>query len=288
MGFRKALGTLGLLALPPMGISYAFETAVRRNLYRTGPYERGFPEAIGVPFEETRFWTPDGHELEGWLFHGGDLSPTVLFMHGTNYNASDMWGTEERARLFGSFIRGLGCRFFVFDYRGYGNHMGDTTEEGTYLDATGALAYLHNRPEVDPNQMIFYGFSLGTGVAVELALRESCAGLILRAPYTSMRDMIFDRMPRLRWPLKLVPWLPLTRYNSAAKIRRINVPLLVMHSDADKTVPYRMGQRLYELANEPKTFVTFPGAEHSDFPLDIMIPAVRRFVEQVAAATSAA
>ena len=282
MALRRLLTTAGLLALPPAGLGYAFETLVRRNLYRTGPYQHGLPESIGVPFEQVRFWSADGHELEGWLFEGGDGPTTVLFMHGTNYNASDMWATEERARLFGGFLRGIGCRFFVFDYRGYGANGGQASEQGTYLDAEGALAYLHNRREIDATRIVFYGFSMGTGVAVELALREPCAGLVLRAPFTSIRDLIFDRLPRLRRPLRLAPWLPMTRYDSAGKIARVGVPLLVMHGDADESVPEWMGRRLYELANEPKRFVSFPNASHQDFPLDLMVPAIRGFLDEVA------
>jgi len=287
MAVRRLLATLGLLALPPLGLGYAFESMVRRTAFRTGPYLPGVPEATGVPFEQARFWTADGHELEGWYFQGGDLPATVLFMHGTNYNASDMWSTEERARQFGGFLRGIGCRFFVFDYRGYGQNGGEASEQGTYLDAEGALAWLHNRREVDPARIVFYGFSLGTGVATELALREPCAGLVLRAPYTSIRDLVTARYPRLRRPLALAPWLPLTRYDSAAKIGRVRAPVLIMHGDADESVPQAMGRRLYELAPEPKRFVSFPGAQHQDFPLELMVPAVRRFVEEVSALTPA-
>jgi len=282
MGVRRLIATAGLLAVPPAGLAFAFERLVRQNLFKTGPYVRGVPEATGVPFEQVRFWTADGHELEGWLFQGGDSPATVLFMHGTNYNASDMWADEGRAQLFGGFVRGLGCRFFVFDYRGYGANGGDASEQGTYLDAEGALGYLHNRREIDPNRIVFYGFSMGTGVAVEMSLREPSAGLILRAPFTSVRAMIAERIPRLRTPLRLAPWLPMTRYDSQAKIGRIQVPLLVMHGDADESVPHWMGERLHELAPEPKRFVSFPGAGHADFPLDVMIPAVRDFVAEVA------
>jgi fermentation-respiration switch protein FrsA (DUF1100 family) len=284
MVLRRLLATLGLLALPPAGFGYALETLVRRNAFRTGPYQHGMPEAIGVPFEQVRFWTADGQELGGWLFEGGDLPVTVLFMHGTSYNASDMWAGEERAALFGSFLRGIGCRFFTFDYRGYGSNGGQATEAGTYLDAEAALAHLHNEPEVDASRIVFYGFSLGTGVAVELALREPSCGLILRAPFTSVRELILERFPQLRLPLSLAPWLPLTRYDSVAKIARIRVPLLVMHGAADRTVPERMGRRLYELAPEPKSFVSFPRADHQDFPLEIMIPAVRRFLQDLVSA----
>lgn len=282
MPVRRVLGALGLAALAPVGLSYALESLLRHNLYRAGPYRRGLPEATGVPFEQVHFWTADGLELEGWLFEGGDLAATVLFMHGTECNASDMWATEERARLFGGFLRGLGCRLFVFDYRGYGGDSVRTTEEGTYVDAEGALAYLHNRREIDPARAILYGFSLGTGVATELALREPCAGLVLRAPFTSIRDLALAHAPWLRHPLSLAPWWPATRYESAAKIPYIRVPLLIMHGDADESVPPWMGRQLYDLAPEPKTFVAFPGAGHQESPLELMIPAVRDFVESVA------
>ncbi len=282
MAFRRYLATLGLLALPPIGISLAFETLVRRNLFRTGPFQRGVPEKIGVSYEHSEFWTADGHELEGWLFEGGDSPHTILFMHGTNYNASDMWATEERARLFGGFLKGLGCRLFLFDYRGYGRNAGTATEQGTYVDASAALAHLHNKPDIDPMKIVFYGFSMGTGVAVELALREQSAGLILRAPFTSVKDLIIDRLPVLRRPLSVMPWLPGTRFDSARKIGHVPGPLLVMHGDADETVPYWMGQRVYELGPDPKTFVTFPNAQHQDFPLEIMVPAVRDFVDSLA------
>lgn len=290
MALRRALATLGLLALPPVGLAYAFERVVRRNAFRTGPHHEGLPEKTGVPFERAHFWSADGEDLEGWLFEGGSSGEepvTILFMHGTNYNASDMWATEERAALFGSFLREIGCRFFVFDYRGYGNSDGEASEPATYTDAEAALGYLRSRPEVDPSRIVFYGFSLGTGVATELAVRKPCAGLILRAPYTSFRDLILERYPRLRTPLALAPWLPRTRYDSAAKISGIHTPLLVMHGDADETVPLAMGRRLYELANEPKTFVTFPGAAHQDFPLEVMAPAVRSFLEGLVAKDAA-
>lgn len=286
MGLRRSLATVGLAALPPAGFTFAFETMVRRNLFRTGPYQDGLADEIGVEHEHVRFWTADGHELDGWLFEGGESPHTILFMHGTNYNASDMWASQERAQLFGGFLKGIGCRFFVFDYRGYGRNAGDATERGTYLDASAALAYLHNRPEVDPMKLVFYGFSMGTGVAAELALREPSAGLILRAPFTCIKDLIFDRLPILRGPLALMPWLPLTRFDTARKIGHVPGPLLVMHSDADETVPYWMGRRVYELSPEPKTFVTFPDAQHRDFPLEIMVPAVRDFVESLDGATA--
>jgi len=132
--------------------------------------------------------------------------------------------------------------------------------------------------------MIFlYGFSLGTGVAAELAMREPSAGLILRAPFSSIRDVIIDRYPRMGLLLAAAPWLPLTNYDTLSKVRRLDRPLLVMHGDGDMTVLHHIGRRVFEAAPEPKRFVSFPDTNHSDIRNDLVVPAVRDFVRDVVA-----
>lgn len=262
-----------------------FERALRRRMFTSGPWHPAPPEAVGVPYDEAWLYTADGLELQGWFFRpaperASEL-PTLLFCHGTSYNASFFWSDLTFAHDFGSFLRGVGCNFLLFDYRGFGRNPGEATERGTYLDAEAALAYLYNRPDVDPRRILYYGFSLGTGVATELAVREPPAGLILRAPFTSVRDLAMERVGRLRPLLRACPWLPRTRYDNAAKIRRLRCPLLIMHADADATVPQWMGRRLYQLAPEPKRFVELPGYDHRDVPVHLMVPAIRSFVEDV-------
>ncbi len=73
----------------------------------------------------------------------------------------------------------------------------------------------------------------------------------------------------------------MTNYDNQSKIRRIGVPLLVMHGDNDQTVPEYMGQRVFEAAPEPKTYVAFPGGGHSDVATDLVVPAIRQFVDGV-------
>src|SRR6185295_16728368 len=119
------------------------------------------------------------------------------------------------------------------------------------------------------------------GIATELAIREPSAGLILRAPFTSLRDMILDWDHRFIVPLTLAPWLPLTRYDNLAKVRRLDRPLLVMHGDADRTVPERMGQRIFDAAPEPKRYVVFPGAGHSEISNHFVVPAISQFIADV-------
>ncbi|MHB8516219.1 MAG: alpha/beta hydrolase, partial [Dehalococcoidia bacterium] len=182
---------------------------------------------------------------------------------------------------FREFLRDIGCNFFIFDYRGYGRNAGTPTEEGTYTDAAAALGWLYERADADPRSLFFYGFSLGTGIAAGLAMREPSAGLILRSPFTSIRGMIIEWHPKMRLLLAVAPWLPRTNYDTLSKIRRLDRPLLVMHGDADETVPPSMGRAVYDAAPEPKAFVSFPDCGHRDIANHMVVPAIRGFVTSV-------
>lgn len=284
LNVKRVVLSLGATGAALYAATALFERALRRRMFTSGPWHPAPPEAVGVPFEEAWLYTADGLELQGWFFRpvperSAEL-PTLLFCHGTSYNASFFWSDLSFAHDFGSFLRAVGCNFLLFDYRGFGRNPGTATEAGTYLDANAALAYLYNRPDVDPRRVVYYGFSLGTGVATDLALREPPAGLILRAPFTSVRDLAMERVGRLRPFLLACPWLPRTRYDNEAKIRRLRCPLLIMHADADTTVPQWMGRRLYQVAPEPKRFVELPGYDHRDIPVHLIAPAIRSFVEE--------
>ena len=281
---KQALLATAALSAPGLALTIASERMIRPRVFYTGPWNPDPPDAVGWPYEEARIFTPDGLQLQGWYFKAQAANPaTILFMHGTSYNASDMWVTPERTRAFYDFLEGIGANFFLFDYRGYGRNPGAATEEGTYIDASAALAWLYERDDIDLTKLFFYGFSLGTGIATELAMREPSVGLILRAPFTSIRDLAVDRHPKLRALLALAPWLPLTNYDTLSKIARLDRPLLVMHGDADQTVPERMGQRVFEAAPEPKRYVAFPDGGHSDFATELVVAAITQFIDSVLA-----
>jgi len=266
---------------PGIGLTIASERLIRPRIFYSGPWHPDPPEAVGWPYEEARIYTADGFELQGWFFTQPQPSPTLLFMHGTSYNASDMWVTPERAVAFHEFLSRIRCNFLVFDYRGFGPNPGTATEEGTYTDAAAALAWLYARPDVDPATIFYYGFSLGTGIAAGLAVRDPPRGLVLRAPFTSVRDIATGRYPKIRAALALAPWLPLTNYDTLRKIRRYEGPLLVMHGDADTTVPEYMGQQIFEAAPGPKRYVAFPNSGHSDISADLVVPPITQFVDDV-------
>src|SRR5438105_5772725 len=295
---KKLALTAVALSAPSLALTLGAERVLRPRLFYNGGWHPDPPDVLGLTYEEAHIFTADGLELQGWYFPAGRIGgrstavatearPTILFMHGTSYNASDMWVTEERSTAFADFLTGIRANFLIFDYRGYGKSPGTPSEENTYTDAAAALAWLYDHDAVDPATVFSYGFSLGTGIATGLAMREPSAGLILRAPFTSIRGMIADWFPRSRPLLAAAPWLPLTNYDTLSKIRRLDRPLLVMHGEADRTVPEYMGQQIFEAAPEPKTYVSFPDTGHSDIANEMVVPAVTTFIDRVLASREA-
>jgi len=206
----------------------------------------GDPSAWGLPFDDVYFTTIDGLKLHGW-YVAGNRREIMLWCHGNAGNISD------RLDFMKLLHDSLGLNIFIFDYRGYGRSQGRPTEEGTYRDAQAAMDYLRSRPDVDKDSIVIFGQSLGGAIAVDLASKNSCLGLILEATFTSLVD-IFE-MPPAAFPIK---------YDSYSKIKRVKVPLLVLHGDHDDVVPFESGYSLYAAANKPKKFCAIEGALHND------------------------
>lgn len=211
------------------------------------------PAAANLDYEEVDFPATDGTALHGWYLPGEAGKPLVLLCHGNAGNIAD------RVALL-PFFHELGLSVFLFDYRGYGRSAGEPSEEGTYDDARGALAWLAGRGW-SPQQMIYLGRSLGGGVALQLALERPPAALVLECAFTSVAAM-----GRLHYPLlaRLLGWVLAARYANLEKIADLESPLLLVYGDADDIVPASMGEALYARAPEPKRLLRLRGAGHND------------------------
>jgi fermentation-respiration switch protein FrsA (DUF1100 family) len=141
-------------------------------------------------------------------------------------------------------------------YRGYSGSTGHPTEAHNVADAKLAYRWLREQG-VTPEEVVIYGESLGTGVAVQVAAAEPINGLILDAPYTSIPDTAQRHYPWI-W---VKPFMA-DRYDSIDVIDKITAPLLVLHGARDGVVPVDMGQAIFDRANEPKKIVIFPEAGH--------------------------
>ena len=158
-------------------------------------------------------------------------------------------------------MAGTGAYVFTFDYRGYGASEGKPSEQGTYLDAEAAHAWLIARG-FEAKNIIALGKSLGGGIASELALRTPVGGLILQSTYTSIADVGSELFPFLP-----VRWLNRIKYDTRSKLPRIHVPVLVMHSRDDKVIRFRHAERNFAAANEPKMFWPIEGG-HTEVLVD--------------------
>ena len=213
------------------------------------------PGDVGLPrAEPVSIATADGLTLGGW-FVPADSAGARWTMIVFNGNAGHR---AMRAPLAAALAR-HGVATLVFDYRGYGGNPGRPSEDGLALDARAARAYVASRPDVDPARIVYFGESLGTGVAVRLATIDRPHRLILRSPFPSLVEV-----GRHHYPLLPVGWLLRDRYDSAGRIGAIGCPLLVIAGDRDGIIPIAMSQRLFAAAAEPKRLVTIAGADHND------------------------
>jgi fermentation-respiration switch protein FrsA (DUF1100 family) len=182
--------------------------------------------------------------------------PTVLFFYG---NGMCLSATADH--LFEMFRR-LGANVMIPDYVGYGLSGGSPSEAGCYATADTTYEHLRGRKDVDPARIVAAGWSLGGGVAVDLAARRRVAGLAVFSTFTSLVDMARQSFPFLPGSLLLRH-----RFDSIPKIGKVTVPVLVGHGRVDSIVPHAMSERLAAAATSaPKvTRYTVEGADHNDF-----------------------
>ena len=136
--------------------------------------------------------------------------------------------------------------FLIIAWRGYSGNLGSPSEVGLYKDALGAIKWL-NEKGISNDQIVLYGESLGTAIATEVGQNKNFAGIILEAPFTSMVDM-----GQKIYPIFPVRFLLKDKYESKNKIKNLKSPILVLHGRKDKIVPFYMGEKIFEMANNPK------------------------------------
>lgn len=239
-----------LFAAAAYGAIVAVATIFQRSLQYFPFGEPGTPAEAAVPdMREVFLSTADGLSLLSWYAPARNGRPTILYLHGNGFNLS------ARGPLVRPYLD-AGYGMLLLSWRGYGGNPGKPTEAGLMEDGRAALAFL-NEEGVPGEHLVLYGESLGSGIAVPLAVEMGVGAVVLEAPFTSAADV----GRRYYWYLP-VRWLMWDRYDSASRIAGINAPLLVAHGTSDRIVPVEMGKRLFALAVEPKELVLVEGATH--------------------------
>lgn len=212
------------------------------------------PDNAGLTYEDQWLTAADGVRFHAWYVPHPEAVAALVFCHGNGGNLSNRVPSLRQ-------FHDMGLSVLVFDYRGYGQSGGSLSEEGTYLDGVAAAEWMRTREPDLP--LVMLGRSLGSAIATEVALRVPVDGLIFESGFTSVNDLGAERFPFLP-----VRWLSRIGYDSGSKIASIECPVLVIHGDQDRIVPYHHGETIFARAREPKTFLRLAGFHNDAFYAD--------------------
>ena len=187
-----------------------------------------------------------GERISARFFQNPKAEYTILFSHG---NAEDI-GT---AAFFLEELRNAGLAVFAYDYRGYGTSEGKPSEENVYQDAQRAYKYLTSELKIPPEKIIVHGRSLGGAVAIDLAAREKCGGLIVESSFVSAFRVV------TKYPI-----FPFDKFESLKKINRVQCSVLFIHGKKDTLIPFWHAEQLITAANEPKFSLWIDEGDHNN------------------------
>lgn len=224
----------------------------RNFLYFPAGERESIESLTGTHPEILKVTTQDDLSYDAWYWPAKTGQETLIFFHG-NGQAYQYWVNKMMTHIR------LGYGVLFTDYRGYGGFKGRPSEQGIYKDARAFITTLNTQKNILFDDMIFYGESLGTGVAVQMATEFTPKALILESPYSGTNEVA-----KARFPIFPVDFLMKDQYRSIDKITALKMPKLFLHAQHDGIIPIRFGKALFEAAPEPKIFITIKNGGHND------------------------
>ena len=225
----------------------------QRNLLYHPKENNYLDNQINFEYKEVFIPVNKNIKLKSWIIEKDyKKNKTLIFFHGNAGNLNNrIYKINE--------LYNLDINILLVSWRGFSGNKGKPTENGLYEDARSSIQWIEEQG-VNPEDIILYGESLGTGVSIEVAQNKKFAGIILESPFTSMVDA-----GKFYYPYLPVSLLLKDRYETIKKLKNINIPILIMHGKKDRIVPFHMGKKVFEKANEPK-FSYFP--DNDDHMMD--------------------
>lgn len=214
-------------------------------------YPDGDWEPKGIKFENIWFEADDGTKLHAWYFEHPKPKAVVLYAHGNGGHLA------HRAPLMEYLRERLEVSVLIFDYRGYGRSDGVPNVVGILQDARAARSKLSTLASVAESDIVLMGRSLGGAVAADLTRDVTPRALILESTFSSFKDIAEVAAPSLSW------LVPKEKLNSLSALADYSGPLLQSHGNRDATIPFALGQKLYQAAGEPKQFLVIDGGSHN-------------------------
>jgi fermentation-respiration switch protein FrsA (DUF1100 family) len=227
----------------------------RKIMYYPHKLDKDFEFPLYVPqLEEVFITCDDGYTIHGLFTPASENKPTLLIFHG---NAGNITHRDFLLRGFNT----LGYSALLIDYHGYGKSEGTPSEKNLYRDGKAALEWLRKEKNRKPEDIVLFGKSLGSGVAIELATQHSFKGLILESAFTSIVSVARSHFPYNCFPVSL---MLLDTYDNSTKISEIHSPVFIRHGTEDTIIDKREGEKLFEQANMPKELYLIEGADHNN------------------------
>jgi len=185
-------------------------------------------------------------EISALYLENPEAKFTILYSHG---NGEDL----GNIRPFLEELRDRGYAVFAYDYPGYGTSEGRPSERGCFEAASAAFSYLVILRDVEPDSIILFGRSLGSGPSYFLASQKAVAGLIIDGGFTSTFRVITRG--------KILPW---DKFDNLALVDKVHCPTLFLHGKQDVTVPFAHAETMYAAAREPKMKLFVDEAGHNN------------------------
>ena len=227
---------------------------LRQRSFIYFPQIPGIPNIANAPWmSEIEVTTTDGLKIKSWFSPPKEGKPTIVFFHG---NAGNV---EMIAAYKGLPFVQAGFGLLAAEYRGYSGNPGGPSEEGLYKDARAQIDWLAKEKNIKGDDLIIYGESVGSGVAVQMATEYAANALILEVPFSSMLDVA-------RTKYFFVPFISKTlkdKYMNHEKIGSVHIPILMGIGGHDMVVTAHLGKKLFNAANEPKTLKVYDKAGHN-------------------------
>ena len=225
------------------------------------------------PFEQVDVPREDGLRQFGWVLRhpGNGPAPWLLFLHGNRATVASRVNIVRYEQL-----RSLGMNVFAPEYRGFGGLDGVPSEASVTTDARHGYDYLRQLG-IPADRIVIYGWSLGSAVAVNVASEVPSAAVVLEGAPASLVAIGARQYPWM--PIRMVMRNP---FESILKVKKIDAPMLFLHSPDDEVIPIEEGRRLFDAARQPKEFVEVRGGHVNPAEQDTarMFGAVRAFLQR--------
>jgi pimeloyl-ACP methyl ester carboxylesterase len=241
-----------------------------RLVFYPVPATQAWKDSPDAAIRDVYFTSTEGTRIHAWWLPRRPNAPVLLLFPG---NAGNLSG---RGESLGRIAERLDTSVMIFDYPGYGKSDGSPNEPNCYHAAEGALRWLRDDPQVPASRVVFYGESLGGGVATELARRHPCRALILVKTFTSL-----PAAAKRHYPWLPCHWLMSNRFDNISKLPDIHCPVFVASATDDRVVPYAHAELLFAAANDPKHFFRDEGSDHNDPLPDAFWNELRGFLVKI-------